>query len=227
MADRKQFESVPAPDQGLVHLLYETREQPITQDELREQRISFAYGNAPTDATTRKRNSKGANPNQPNSNAYLSISAMLCVKNRGHDKRSDLSVFDYRCFNKRVIFENAEMHSAPPRNQPLAAGSFAGIFESSTAGDTITICLTQLCLLMPDVAACPETSIPHSPQLLDSTCHKFAALFAHKHMFLLHWTSVVLLETFVKFSLRDDFGGAKRKSCCHSLNRSGKWAVVG
>lgn len=52
MADRKQFENVPAPDPELIHLLEETKEQPVTEEELREQRISFAYGNAPTDATT-------------------------------------------------------------------------------------------------------------------------------------------------------------------------------
>ena len=52
MADRKQFENVPAPDPELVHLLDETSEQEVTEDELREQRISFAYGNAPADATT-------------------------------------------------------------------------------------------------------------------------------------------------------------------------------
>ncbi|MFI5056894.1 MAG: hypothetical protein ACHQLQ_01805 [Candidatus Acidiferrales bacterium] len=51
MADRKQFENVPAPDPELVHLLNDTK-RPVTEDELREQRISFAFGNAPTDATT-------------------------------------------------------------------------------------------------------------------------------------------------------------------------------
>lgn len=52
MADRKQFENVPAPDAELVRLLNETRNRPVTEEELREQRISFAYGNAPADATT-------------------------------------------------------------------------------------------------------------------------------------------------------------------------------
>ncbi len=46
MADRKQFENVGAPDPDLMRLLDETREKVVTEDELREQRISFAYGNA-------------------------------------------------------------------------------------------------------------------------------------------------------------------------------------
>jgi hypothetical protein len=52
MADRKQFENVPKPDPELVKLLDDTRDRPVTEEELHEQRISFAYGNAPTDATT-------------------------------------------------------------------------------------------------------------------------------------------------------------------------------
>jgi len=47
MADRKQFENVVAPDPELVNLLNATRNRLVTEDELREQRISFAYGNAP------------------------------------------------------------------------------------------------------------------------------------------------------------------------------------
>jgi hypothetical protein len=46
MADRKQFENVVAPDPELIHILDETRNIPVSEDELREQRISFAYGNA-------------------------------------------------------------------------------------------------------------------------------------------------------------------------------------
>ena len=46
MADRKQFENVPAPDPELVRLLKETGNRPVTEDELREQRVSFAFGNA-------------------------------------------------------------------------------------------------------------------------------------------------------------------------------------
>jgi hypothetical protein len=47
MADRKQFENVVAPDPELMHLLDATRNRPVEEEELREQRISFAYGNAP------------------------------------------------------------------------------------------------------------------------------------------------------------------------------------
>jgi len=47
MADRKQFQNVAAPDAELIRLLEESRRTPVTEDELREQRISFAYGNAP------------------------------------------------------------------------------------------------------------------------------------------------------------------------------------
>lgn len=47
MADRKQFQNVTPPDPELVRLLDESRRKPVTEEELREQRISFAYGNAP------------------------------------------------------------------------------------------------------------------------------------------------------------------------------------
>jgi len=47
MADRKQFENVPAPDEELKRLLNLSRERGVTEDELQEQRISFAFGNAP------------------------------------------------------------------------------------------------------------------------------------------------------------------------------------
>ena len=47
MADRKQFENVKAPDPELVRLLEEARNKPITEEELHEQRISIAFGNAP------------------------------------------------------------------------------------------------------------------------------------------------------------------------------------
>jgi hypothetical protein len=46
MADRKQFENVPAPDPELVRLLKETSDRPVSEDELHEQRVSFAFGNA-------------------------------------------------------------------------------------------------------------------------------------------------------------------------------------
>ena len=46
MADRKQFQNVTAPDPELMRLLETSRNQPVTEDELHEQRISFAFGNA-------------------------------------------------------------------------------------------------------------------------------------------------------------------------------------
>jgi hypothetical protein len=46
MADRKQFENVGTPDPELMRLLDETGTRDVTEEELREQRISFAYGNA-------------------------------------------------------------------------------------------------------------------------------------------------------------------------------------
>ncbi len=46
MADRKQFQNVPATDPELTHLLEASREKQITEEELHEQRISFAFGNA-------------------------------------------------------------------------------------------------------------------------------------------------------------------------------------
>ncbi len=47
MADRKQFQNVPDPDPELMRLLDAGRNQPVTEEELHEQRISFAFGNAP------------------------------------------------------------------------------------------------------------------------------------------------------------------------------------
>lgn len=46
MADRKPFENVPAPNPELARLLEEARGKPVNEEELREQRKSFAYGNA-------------------------------------------------------------------------------------------------------------------------------------------------------------------------------------
>jgi hypothetical protein len=47
MADRKQFQNVTAPDPELMRLLDASRDNPVTEEELQEQRISFAFGNAP------------------------------------------------------------------------------------------------------------------------------------------------------------------------------------
>lgn len=46
MADRKQFMGVTAPDPELMRLLEESQGTEVTDEELREQRISFAFGNA-------------------------------------------------------------------------------------------------------------------------------------------------------------------------------------
>jgi hypothetical protein len=47
MADRKQFSNVIPADVDLLRLLDETREIAVTDEQLRDQRISFAFGNAP------------------------------------------------------------------------------------------------------------------------------------------------------------------------------------
>lgn len=50
MADRKQFFGDIKTDSELQELLKGARTTPVTEPELREQRISFAFGNAPADA---------------------------------------------------------------------------------------------------------------------------------------------------------------------------------
>jgi len=50
MADRKQFVGEIKADPDLLKALEASRQHPVTEDELREQRISFAFGNAPADA---------------------------------------------------------------------------------------------------------------------------------------------------------------------------------
>ena len=45
MADRKQFISVEPADAELLRLLEDTRDVIVSEEQLREQRISFAYGN--------------------------------------------------------------------------------------------------------------------------------------------------------------------------------------
>jgi hypothetical protein len=47
MADRKQFQNVSPPDPELMRLLSESRKKQVTEEELHDQRISFAFGNAP------------------------------------------------------------------------------------------------------------------------------------------------------------------------------------
>lgn len=47
MADRKQFQSSLTVSPELRRLLSESRSREVTEDELQEQRVSFAFGNAP------------------------------------------------------------------------------------------------------------------------------------------------------------------------------------
>ncbi|HEY6946737.1 MAG TPA: hypothetical protein VI431_16490 [Candidatus Acidoferrum sp.] len=63
MADRKQFENVPAPDPELVRLLKETENRPVSEEELREQRVSFAFGNALGSKTITKESVRHASRN--------------------------------------------------------------------------------------------------------------------------------------------------------------------
>jgi hypothetical protein len=53
MADRKQFQNVPEPDPELVRLLNTSRDLVVTEEELKEQRVSFAFGNAPVSSSDR------------------------------------------------------------------------------------------------------------------------------------------------------------------------------
>lgn len=46
MTDRKQFLNVIPADEELLALLEAARERVVSEEELHEQRISFAYGNA-------------------------------------------------------------------------------------------------------------------------------------------------------------------------------------
>ena len=50
MVDRKQFLNSEPADPELLRLLDETRDRSVSEDELREQRVSFAFGNAPVDS---------------------------------------------------------------------------------------------------------------------------------------------------------------------------------
>lgn len=46
MAVRKQFFKRSAPNKALNELLEVTKDKSVTEEELAEQRVSFAYGNA-------------------------------------------------------------------------------------------------------------------------------------------------------------------------------------
>ncbi len=50
MADRKQFLGDMSPDPRLMELLEATAGDTVTEEVLKEQKISFAFGNAPADA---------------------------------------------------------------------------------------------------------------------------------------------------------------------------------
>ncbi|MGH9683145.1 MAG: hypothetical protein ACRD4S_05995 [Candidatus Acidiferrales bacterium] len=54
MADRKQFQNVTAPDPELMRLLDASHKKIVSEEELQEQRISFAFGNAPDSALITK-----------------------------------------------------------------------------------------------------------------------------------------------------------------------------
>jgi hypothetical protein len=47
MADRQQFFRSVQPDPELAKILEASKATTVTEEELREQRISFAFGNAP------------------------------------------------------------------------------------------------------------------------------------------------------------------------------------
>lgn len=50
MADRKQFLGDIKADPELKEILHQTKERVVSEEEIREQRISFAFGNAPANA---------------------------------------------------------------------------------------------------------------------------------------------------------------------------------
>lgn len=50
MAARKQFLGVTKVSPKLKKLLESTKDREVTEDELHEQRVSFAFGNAPASA---------------------------------------------------------------------------------------------------------------------------------------------------------------------------------
>lgn len=54
MADRKQFFGEIKADPELLKALDASNQTPVTEQELREQRISFAFGNAPAGANITK-----------------------------------------------------------------------------------------------------------------------------------------------------------------------------
>jgi hypothetical protein len=63
MADRKQFQNVPAPDPELMGLLDASRNEIVSEAELREQRVSFAFGNALNSESITKDSVRAASTN--------------------------------------------------------------------------------------------------------------------------------------------------------------------
>lgn len=53
MADRKTFLRTVTPDPELLKALDAAKDIPVSEEELREQRISFAFGNAPKNSENR------------------------------------------------------------------------------------------------------------------------------------------------------------------------------
>ncbi|KAF0227700.1 MAG: hypothetical protein FD175_2613 [Beijerinckiaceae bacterium] len=54
MAERKQFLTNMTVDPELAELVRVSRRKPVTQEELHEQRVSFAFGNALEDESVTK-----------------------------------------------------------------------------------------------------------------------------------------------------------------------------
>jgi hypothetical protein len=60
MPDRKQFHNIPVPDPELMNLLRTSRNRIVSEEELREQRVSFAFGNAPNSELITKESVRAA-----------------------------------------------------------------------------------------------------------------------------------------------------------------------
>ncbi len=60
MAARKQFQSTLAVDPKLSRLLADARSKEVSEEDLHEQRISFAFGNAPESSHITKESVRAA-----------------------------------------------------------------------------------------------------------------------------------------------------------------------
>ncbi len=76
MADRKQFLNIEPADPELLRLLEETRDVPVSEEQLREQRVSFAFGNAMGSDSTTKESVRLASE-------YLSFANRRAAESRG------------------------------------------------------------------------------------------------------------------------------------------------